>query len=158
MLLKMESYPVYILIAAILHITEEFFYPGGFVKSAKTIFPRLADRITGRKVLVINSLFVLLCISGILLANNYPRFTLSIAGLIFINGWAHVIGSIIKRSYSPGLITSLAIYIPLSVLIFTYKNLLFSEILLNILYGILYHAVIPIFLFSPFNKQPIKNQ
>ena len=153
----MEYYPFYILIAAVLHIEEEFFYPGGFMKWAKMIFPRFAHRITNTPVLAINLLFILLCIAGIVTAGSYPGLSLSIAGLILVNGSAHVISSIIRKSYAPGLITSLVLYIPLSIFIFIYKELTILAVLQNILYGILYHGFVPIFLFSPFNKQPAKN-
>jgi hypothetical protein len=153
----MKYYPFYILAAAVIHITEEFIYPGSFIRWAKMTFPRFGDRITNGPVFIINLLFVLLCIAGIVTDGGYPGLSLSIAGLILVNGSAHVISSIIRRSYSPGLLTSLLLYIPLSILIFIYRDLKLSAVLLNILYGILYHAVVPIILFFPINR-PLKRK
>ena len=79
-------------------------------------------------------------------------FALSIAGLILVNGIIHVLSSIVTKSYSPGLITSLVLYIPLSIYLFMYFNISLTSILNLILYGVLYHLFVPLVLFSPFNK------
>jgi hypothetical protein len=148
----MDNFPLYIFASAILHVIEEFFYPGGFLKFAKKNAYRIANRITVRMAVIVNGLFFLLCTAGVFFGGRFPMFALSIAGLILVNGTAHLISSIVKRSYTPGLITSIVFYIPLSVYIFILFRLSTPEILKMVLYGILYHAAVPIILFSPFNK------
>ena len=148
----MEQFPLFILIAAILHITEEFYYPGGFLNWTKKNVPRIADRMNIKIALIINGLFLLLCLAGVFLGGYYPKFALSIAGLILVNGTGHFFASVFTKSYSPGLITGLIFYIPLSIYIFTVFNLSASGVFVNILYGILYHLAVPILLFAPFNK------
>lgn len=148
----MDNFPAYLFAAAVLHITEEFFLPGGFMNWVKKNVPRLADRFTVKLAVIVNGLFLLLCLSAVFLGGRYPLFALSIAGLVLVNGTAHLISCIAKRSYSPGLITSLLFYIPLPVYIFICFSLSSAEILKLILYGILYHAAVPLLLFSPFNK------
>jgi hypothetical protein len=148
----MENFPLYLLIVSILHITEEFFYPGGFLAWTKKNALRFANRLNVRMAVIINGLFLLLCAAGVFFGGRFPMFALSIAGLVLVNGTEHLTASIIKRSYSPGLITSIVFYIPISVYIFISFKLSAPEVLKVILYGILYHAAIPLLLFSPFNK------
>ena len=148
----MDNFPLYILFSAVLHVTEEYGYPGGFLKWAKKFIPRIADRITIRMAVIVNGIFLLLCFAGVLLGGMYPMFALSIAGLILVNGIIHVLSSIVTKSYSPGLITSLVLYIPLSIYLFMYFNISLTSILNLILYGVLYHLFVPLVLFSPFNK------
>lgn len=148
----MEHFPLYILIAAILHVTEEHYYPGGFMDWAKKNVPRIAKRMTVKFAVIVNVLFLLLCTAGVFLGGYYPNFALSIAGLILVNGAGHFFTSVFTKSYSPGLITSLIFYIPLSIYIFISLNLSASEVITVILYGAAYHLAVPLFLFAPFNK------
>ena len=151
----MDNFPLYILFFAILHVTEEYIYPGGFMEWAREKIPRFADRITIKMAIIVNGIFLLLCFAGVLFGGRYPMFALSIAGLILVNGIVHVLSSIVTKSYSPGLITSLILYIPFSIYLFMYFNISFSGVLSLILYGVLYHLFIPLVLFSPFNKPKI---
>ena len=148
----MDNFPLYILFSAVLHVTEEYGYPGGFLKWAKKFIPRIADRITIRMAVIVNGLFIILCAGGVVFGGRHPMFALSIAGLILVNGIIHVLSSIVTKSYSPGLITSLVLYIPLSIYLFMYFNISLTSILNLILYGVLYHLFVPLVLFSPFNK------
>jgi hypothetical protein len=148
----MDNFPLYIFVFAVLHVTEEYVFPGGFMEWAKGKIPRVAERITVKMAIVVNGIFLLLCFAGVLFGGRYPMFALSIAGLILVNGIIHVLSSIVTKSYSPGLITSLVLYIPYSVYSFFYFNISITGALTLMLYGFLYHLFVPIFLFSPFNK------
>jgi hypothetical protein len=148
----MQINMVYILVAAVLHITEEFFYPGGFMNWIKKNKPGLSGRMTARAAIIVNSAFLLLCVTAIILANSHPAFALSVAGLIFVNGTGHVLGSIVTKSYSPGTITGILLYLPISIYIFLTHGLTTNEILLSILYGLLYHLLPALIIFSPLNK------
>lgn len=148
----MEKFSIYILIAAILHISEEFFYPGGFLKWIKKNLPGAGKRFNVKLAVIVNGLFLLLCAAGVLFAENYPEFALSIAGLVLVNGFLHIFSSVFTKSYSPGLITSLIFYLPVSIYIFASFSFSSAEVLIFVLYGILYHLAIPLFLFAPFNK------
>jgi len=103
---------------AILHISEEFILPGGFLRFIRQNVPRLSEHITVSWVVLVNSLFVALCIAGVLLWEYLPPFTVSVAGLLFINAILHITASIKKHSYSPGLFTSVVLYIPTSVYVY----------------------------------------
>ena len=148
----MKYFALYIFISAILHVGEEYFYPGGFLEFGRKNVPKLKQRITVKMAVIVNGLFLLLCAAGVLLAEDYPEFALSIAGLVLVNGLLHIFSSILIRSYAPGLITSILLYLPISIYIFASNNFSSGEIIIFISYGILYHLAVPLFLFSPFNK------
>jgi hypothetical protein len=42
---------------------------------------------------------------------------IAIASILFVNALAHVAGSLVTRSYSPGLVTGVVLYLPLSALV-----------------------------------------
>ena len=148
----MKYFALYIFISAILHVAEEYYYPGGFIEFGRKNVPKLKQRITVKMAVIVNGLFLLLCGAGVLLADDYPKFALSIAGLVLVNGVLHIFSSIFIRSYAPGLITSVLLYVPISIYVFASNNLSAGEIIIFICYGILYHLAVPLFLFSPFNK------
>jgi len=154
----MDNFPLYIFFFAVLHVIEEYIYPGGFMEWAGEKIPRVADRITVKMTVIVNGIFLLLCFAAVLFGGRYPMFALSIAGLILVNGIIHVLSSIVTKSYSPGLITSLVLYIPFSVYLFSYFNIHFSDVLNLIFYGVLYHLFVPLVLFSPFNKPKTAGQ
>jgi hypothetical protein len=148
----MENLPLYIFIASVLHVTEEYYFPGGFLSWAKKILPKYEKRLNAKFAVIVNGLFIMLCAAGVLTGMKYPGFILSISGLILVNGILHILSSVFTKSYSPGLITSLILYIPTAIYSFVIFNLSAGETLLFIIYGFLYHAAVPLFLFAPFNK------
>jgi hypothetical protein len=124
-------FALYIFISSILHVAEEYFYPGGFLEFGIKNVPKLKQRITVKMAVIVNGLFLLLCGAGVLLAEDYPKFALSIAGLVLVNGLIHIFSSIFIRSYSPGLITSILLYVPVSIYIFASNNFSSGEILIS---------------------------
>lgn len=98
-----------IVVAAIIHVIEEF--QGGWLNWAQRYIPG----ITLSQFLTINTAFVFLCISGALAGSDYPVFSLSIASLIFINALIHIIPALRGRGYTPGLISAVLLYLPLSL-------------------------------------------
>jgi hypothetical protein len=104
------------LLAAILHLLEEFVYPGGFIAFMKKMAPPFAPFVTPTFAIVINGLFLLLCVMAALIGRSAPVFVLSIAALLGINGMTHTLGAIRARRYVPGLLTGVLLYLPLPVL------------------------------------------
>jgi Protein of unknown function with HXXEE motif len=109
--------------AAVLHITEEFFYPGGFAEWDRTYRPAIRKSITPRLHILINAALLVVCIQIGLLARttNVEARTvgvaawLTIAALLFSNAVFHILGTLRTRTRSPGVITAVALYIPLAV-------------------------------------------
>jgi hypothetical protein len=102
--------------AALLHIFEEFVFPGGFGKWDQENRPAFAASITPGFHLFINSVFVLLCLLPLVLPGEYSvAWWLCMGSVLFVNALFHIRGTIRTRKYSPGLATSVILYLPLSV-------------------------------------------
>jgi hypothetical protein len=131
--------------AAVLHILEEYVFPGGFPDFLRSLAPRFASYITTGFAIRINGGFLLLCVSAARLGAEAPVFSLSVAALLFVNGLTHVLSSLRTRGYSPGMITGALLYMPLAVtayaLVLHTVELTAWQIVLSILIGIAYQAV-----------------
>jgi hypothetical protein len=95
---------------------EEYFFPGGFMGVMKRFNPRFAPYVTVRMAIVINGLQLVLCTVAVFLNMGAPVFSMSVAGLLFINGLMHLGACIRSRGYSPGVVTGTMLYIPLAVI------------------------------------------
>jgi len=102
------------LIVSMIHMAEEYFYPGGFMDAMKQFNPRFAPLVTTRMAVIVNGLQLLLCIAAIWVGRLSLTFSLSVAGLLFINGLMHLAGCIKVRGYAPGGISGILLYLPLS--------------------------------------------
>lgn len=131
--------------ASILHMTEEYFYPGGFMDVMKRLNPRFAPFVTVPMSVVINGLQLVLCILAIVVGSKFLIFSMSVAGLLFLNALVHILGCIRVRGYAPGVITGLLLYLPLSTyayyLFITSGQLTPSQLLATGLLGLMYQAV-----------------
>jgi hypothetical protein len=109
--------------AAALHIVEEFVYPGGFAAWDRAYRPAISASITPRFHVVINGLLLLLCAQVWEFApldHTAGRAVagvawLAVAALLCSNAVFHVVGSIRTKSRSPGVVTSVMIYVPLAL-------------------------------------------
>ena len=140
----MNNLSILIFIAAVIHVLEEFFLPGGFIESAKNTLAKInLSRISGaldnNLVFVINAMFILLCIINIFFGGTVLHY--SIAALILFNAITHIAVSIINKRYVPGLVTSVLIYIPLAVYIFSTFGKTGDEMILALAIGILLNFI-----------------
>jgi len=122
------------LIAAVLHVTEEFALPGGFGAWDRAYRPSIGASITPRLHVVVNLLLVALCVSvglagfgeagatvgGVRIHSAIPvelagAAWVALAALLFSNAIFHVVGTIQSRSYSPGVVTGVLAYVPLAL-------------------------------------------
>jgi hypothetical protein len=135
------------LMASILHMTEEFFLPGGFVEVIRKVNPTFGAFVNAPAAVVINGLQLMLCVIVIFVGRSSIAFGLSPAGLIFVNGLVHLAGAIKLKGYSPGVVTGTVVYIPLSIFAFYYfastGQLTLSDGLTAAALGIAYHMVPP---------------
>ena len=104
------------LVAAILHMTEEFVYPGGFAAWYRR-YRVEASRITPRFLVIINGALLVACVNLALLGRTLPGavYWLTIATLMCSNGIWHAWASYRSGGYSPGVLTGMMIYVPLTV-------------------------------------------
>ena len=105
--------------AALLHVAEEYYIPGGFMDFMRRFNPRFALHITTSFAVIFNGLFILLCILGAAFREMSPVFSLSVAGLLGFNALMHIGAAIRMRGYAPGLISSLLLYLPISITSYT---------------------------------------
>ncbi len=130
---------------SLLHMGEEFVYPGGFMETIKRLNPRLAQFVTKPMAILLNGLQLLLCIAAILTGKSALVFSMSVAALLFINGLVHIFACIRAKGYAPGVITGVLLYLPLSTYsytLFTGSNQLSaSQVVYSGLLGLLYQAI-----------------
>ena len=111
------------LVAAVLHIVEEFVYPGGFAAWDRRYRPAIKKSITPRLHVIVNAALLLGCLQVALLGRagdveaQHVGTTawLAISALLFSNAVFHVVGTLRARNYSPGVVTAVVLYVPLAV-------------------------------------------
>ena len=132
-------------VAACIHVVEEFIYPGGFLDTMKGLSPRIAPFATVRAAIIFNGLFLVLCFVGAIVARQNLIFSLSIAGLLFVNALTHIGSTIKTKHYVPGVVTSILLYLPLSLYAYyafgTAGQITLAEGAITIIIGALYQAI-----------------
>ena len=133
------------LVVSVLHMGEEYFYPGGFMDIMKRLNPKFAPLVTTPMAVIINGLQLLLCIVAIVVGKNALVFGMSVAGLLFINGLMHIMGCIRVKGYAPGVITGILLYMPLSMyayyLVISSGQLMLNGVIVSGVLGLLFQAV-----------------
>jgi hypothetical protein len=131
--------------AAMLHVVEEYFFPGGFPDFMKRGSPALAAFITNEFAAIMNGVFLLLCILGAIVGRDALVFSLSIASVLIANGLVHLAASLRARRYAPGLISGLLLYIPLGTVAYAHflgsGQISVRQALLPALLGLAYQLV-----------------
>ncbi|MEO7148324.1 MAG: HXXEE domain-containing protein [Rhodanobacteraceae bacterium] len=105
-------------IAVVLHVVEEFVWPGGFLAWHRSYRPSLAASITPRFALIGNT--VLLGAAFVLGwygpdASRDLSLWLVLAALLAGNAVFHLVGLLRMRRYSPGVVTGVLLYVPLCI-------------------------------------------
>jgi len=107
------------LAAAVLHIFEEFVFPGGFREWYSTYKPHIKKSISKRFLFLINLGLLILCYDiGALKdssINTSIILWLGVMALLAANGAWHIRAALKTKTYSPGVVTGIIIYIPLAV-------------------------------------------
>ena len=120
--------------AAILHIVEEFVYPGGFASWDREYRPSIRDSITPRLHLIMNTLLLVACllvpvagmpggaimVGGLRFRSAIPPSLavagwLTLAALLFSNALFHLLGTYRTGRVSPGVRTGLLLYVPMAL-------------------------------------------
>ena len=110
------------LVAVLLHVFEEFVWPGGFAEWYRWYRPERAVSVTTGFLVRINVLFVVMALGAAMLGfRPYGvAFWLVVASIAAANGAFHLWATLKTRRYSPGVITGCIIYLPLAVSGFIY--------------------------------------
>jgi hypothetical protein len=102
-------------ITYLMHIAEEYFMGGGY---SEYLYRLRGVHLSPTRFLMAQGIGLLLMIVGILIARrkNFIQMMLLILGAgILFNALTHTITSLSHRSYGPGLITSLLVWLPLGL-------------------------------------------
>lgn len=104
-------------VAALLHIVEEFAFPGGFSAWYRSYKPAIASSFTTRFAVWINVALLALCANVALAVGTRVGVAawLAVSALLFSNAVFHLIGAWHTKRYSPGVITGTLLYVPLSI-------------------------------------------
>ena len=105
--------------AASIHIIEEFAFPGGFKAWWCAYKPDIAASVSNRFLITINGILIAFSVI-VALAVSAPKGNgvaawLTLAALLFSNAIFHVIGAIQTKRYSPGMISGIVLYVPLTI-------------------------------------------
>jgi|PlaIllAssembly_1097288.scaffolds.fasta_scaffold270518_1 hypothetical protein len=106
---------ILLLAAAVVHILEEYVFPGGFAAAFSRLLPRVNYLFTPVFHWIVNGVFLLVCFAAAAIGKTNLVLSLSAFGLIFANAVLHIRGAIINRAYYPGVLSAAFIYIPLSL-------------------------------------------
>ena len=140
-----------IVAAALIHVAEEYW--GGFLSLIQERVPGM----TLRQFLIINALFVVLCVVAAIVRTSGPVLSLSVASLILINALIHIAATVWLRRYAAGVISAVVLYIPLGTYAFYQAGLTPGKAAAAGLLGLLWMAVPLIFQFIRLRGQlPIR--
>ncbi len=105
------------LIAASLHLLEEFVFPGHFSEWYIRYKPDIRKSATNRFLITINVLLLILCYDIGALGSSKLGIALwlGVMAMLAANGLWHLRGVVKTRSYSPGVLTGMLVYLPLAV-------------------------------------------
>ena len=110
------------LACAILHITEEFFLPGGFAEWDRRYRPEFAGSITSRLHIIVNVLLLVIAYDVFALRHHAtgPLLWMTVAAIVFTNALWHLRGAWKTHSYSPGMVTGTLLYVPMTIYGYAY--------------------------------------
>jgi hypothetical protein len=128
-------------IALLLHVVEEWF--GGF--PAWTLIA-VGKELSPERFVLISAVGFLLFAVGTLAAVRSPQmawFGVSLAALVGLNGALHTLLTLILGQYSPGTVTGLLVYIPLSAVVLRSSSARLSGGIFasSVLFGVLLHGL-----------------
>jgi hypothetical protein len=96
-----------------IHLLEEYFVLGGFPRWVRQA---LAIQFSDGEFLAWNGFaFVLMCVGSWLVSHDsrFRFIEIALALAVLGNALAHLLGSVLTRTYSPGLITAVVVWVPL---------------------------------------------
>jgi Protein of unknown function with HXXEE motif len=104
-------------LSVLLHIIEEFAIPGGFREWYQKYNPSIAPSLTKGFLITVNTVLIIMCFIPVLIATNPQGVALwlTLVAILFSNSLFHIAGGIKSRQYSPGIVTSILLYIPISI-------------------------------------------
>ncbi|HEY6900070.1 MAG TPA: HXXEE domain-containing protein [Puia sp.] len=105
-------------VAVMLHVTEEFLYPGGFIEWYQEWVPSKTKGIRPGYLVWINTLMIGVCVVPAALGATEHGVGVwyAVAAIAAANAIFHVVGVFRLKKYSPGVVTGVLFYLPLFVI------------------------------------------
>jgi hypothetical protein len=99
------------------HLFEEFVWPGGFARWYREYPPGYTAIVSPRFLVLINAAFVGLALLPPLLGATARglAYWVVVAAIAGANALFHLMATVRTRRYSPGVVTGVALYVPLAV-------------------------------------------
>jgi hypothetical protein len=109
------------LAAAAIHITDEFVWPGGFLRWYQRYRGPATSTVTKRFLININVGLLVACLGAALVVDTPlgPFYWLVMLSVLGVNGVWHVWATIRSRSYSPGIASGVIVSLPLAFVGYT---------------------------------------
>ena len=143
-------WPLLLPIGYLLHLAEEWWCGEGFAAwTARAV----GTGVSPTRFIIVNSVVWPLFAVLTVLAFKKPAlawFPTTFATVVIINAVLHALGTLATAAYSPGLITGLAIYLPVGgrVLVSGHRELSPRAFTFAALLGVLIHAVVVVIAFA----------
>lgn len=119
MIFTFQTLAILLTVAVMLHVTEEFLFPGGFVDwYARLLPPKTLKKNNTGFLVWINTLMMFVCALALYFGNTGLGYTLWYfnAAIAAANACFHLWGAIKLKAYSPGIVTGVLLYIPLLII------------------------------------------
>ena len=130
-----------------IHVAEEWL--GGFPAWVASVVSR---PMPAAAFLIINGIAMLLMIAGVRAAIRTERrgwIAVTIATIALVNTVSHLAGAVVTRSYAPGLMSALVLYVPLgSLTMIRALDQARDQVARGVLAGILLHAAVFVIAFA----------
>jgi len=107
-----------LLAASCAHVVEEYVYPGGFLESAREVAPEAFEHASTPIIVGVNASMILGLPERCADAQEATVLRSLDGEPALLNAILHTGASMRLKKYSPGLITGLCLYVPLSVAAF----------------------------------------
>jgi hypothetical protein len=104
-------------VCIMLHVTEEFLFPGGFSEWYQEWIPSKTGGVPTGYLVWINTLMIGVCVLPVWLGDAPRAVSIwyTVTTIAGINACFHIIGVFKLKKYSPGVITGTLLYLPLFV-------------------------------------------
>ena len=119
MSITFSTLAIFLTAAVMLHVTEEFLYPGGFPEWYARLMPPKTVKKSNTGFLVwINTLMMCACAFALYFGSTIHGYSIwyYVAAIAAANACFHIWGVIRLKAYSPGVVTGTLLYLPLFVI------------------------------------------